>query len=979
VSTKTQLFCTGQKSRKKGAIDSIEFLSVSTTATYSQIHTDEQPAIESSMDVHKSKQNSFPSLSSTTTLNRQRIVQNFLLIWMDASIDQSKKDCQNTLAQLRNIVNDVHLFTDPDQCVDFLSDIKDMNAFIIADGSLGQHTIPLMHDIPQLDSIYIFCGNKSRHEEWAKKWTKVKGVHTEIKPICEILQLAVKQCNEDSIAVSFMALGEVASSQNLNELEASFMYTQIFKEILLEMKHELQAIKDLAVYCRKLYNDNVGQLTIIKEFERDYRPELSIWWYTRECFTYQMLNRALRNLEGDTIINMGFFIHDLHRQIEGLHKKQVSIYHGKPFFVYRGQGLSTADFDKLQKTKGGLMSFNNFLSTSKVREVSLGFAKRASRKTDMVGILFQMSIDPSVSSAPFAAIRDVSYFMAEEEILFSMHTVFRIGEITKLDKNNPLYQVELKLTADDDEQLRTLTERIGKEAAGRTGWQRLGGLLLKLNQFDKAEELYKVLLEQTSDESEKALYYTNLGYVKHHQGDYEKAICNYEQGLEIYQKNRPPNHPSLATSYNNIGAVYNNMGEYSKALSFHEKALEIREKTLPPNHPSLATAYNNIGLVYDNMGEYSKALSFYEKTLVIRQKSLPPNHPDLAQSYNNIGLVYDNMGEYSKALSLYEKTLVIRQKSLPPNHPDLAQSCNNIGAMYENIGEYSKALSFHEKTLVIRQKSLPPNHPDFAQSYNNIGAVYHNMGEYSKALLFHEKALEIWQKTLPPNHPLLATSYNSTARVYDDMGEYSKALSFHEKTLVIRQKSLPPNHPDFAQSYNNIGLVYNNMGEYSKALLFHEKALEIWQKTLPPNHPSLAASYNNIGSVYKNMGEYSKALSFYEKAVEIWQKTLPPNHPSLATSYNNIGLVYNSMGEYPKALSFYEKDLEICQNTLPPNHPSLATSYNNIGLVYYNIEEHSTALSYFERALNILQRSLAPNHPNLKNVRESIQIVKKKL
>ena len=29
----------------------------------------------------------------------------------------------------------------------------------------------------------------------------------------------------------------------------------------------------------------------------------------------------------------------------------------------------------------------------------------------------------------FAGIREVSYYQTEEEILFSMHTVFRIGEI----------------------------------------------------------------------------------------------------------------------------------------------------------------------------------------------------------------------------------------------------------------------------------------------------------------------------------------------------------------------------------------------------------------------------------------------------------------------------------------------------------------------------------------------------------------------
>ena len=51
-------------------------------------------------------------------------------------------------------------------------------------------------------------------------------------------------------------------------------------------------------------------------------------------------------------------------------------------------------------------------------------------------IVFRMVIDHSVSSAPFAAIQSVSYFETEEEILFSMHTIFRIGEITTMDNNS---------------------------------------------------------------------------------------------------------------------------------------------------------------------------------------------------------------------------------------------------------------------------------------------------------------------------------------------------------------------------------------------------------------------------------------------------------------------------------------------------------------------------------------------------------------
>jgi tetratricopeptide (TPR) repeat protein len=381
-----------------------------------------------------------------------------------------------------------------------------------------------------------------------------------------------------------------------------------------------------------------------------------------------MLNRALRMLDVDTIINMNFFIRDLHQQIQELYQKQISTYHGKPFAVYRGQGLLKTDFEKLMKSKNGLMSFNNFLSASTEREVSLGFAQGALTKTNMIGILFKMTIDPSISSAPFASIQEVSYYQRREEILFSMHTVFRIGEINKIDNNDLLYQVDLKLTADDDQQLRTFTERIREEVEGVTGWQRLGDLLVTIDHFDKAEELYNVLLEQTSNEDEKALYYHQLGYLKEDQGDYEKGIDYYEKALEIDQKTLPPNHPLLATSYNNIGKMYRYMGEYSKALSFYEKALEIHQKTLPPNQNDLATSYNNIGKVYYTMGEYSKALSFFEKALEIRQQTLPPNHPDLATSSNNIGALYYNMGEYSKALSSYELAHDILQHSLPPNH-----------------------------------------------------------------------------------------------------------------------------------------------------------------------------------------------------------------------------------------------------------------------------------------------------------------------
>ncbi|CAF0921464.1 unnamed protein product [Rotaria sordida] len=686
----------------------------------------------SSSTINKLKKT--PSSSSTaasvSTMGRsaalpqpaRRIIQNFLLVWLDANVDESKEDFQNTLKQLRRIVASITTFTDAQQCFDYLSGITKEKAFMIVSGSLGQKFVPEMEAMPQLESVYVFCGNQSYHEQWANKVPKIKGVYTKIEPICKALEIDRQRCDQAMISISF------------NGLDALFMYTQLLKEAVLEIEDDdKKSMKDLVTYCREQKDISEDQIKLI---EREYRDHTPIWWYTAPYFMYSMLNRGLRQMDVDIILKMGFFIRHLHQHITELHHEQQNSKAAMPskFQVFRGQGLFMEAFEKMKKTKGGLMSFNNFLSTSRNRNISFkNFARPAAFDADSVGILFVMNIDTIVctaSSTPFVNVKDIGFFNdKEEEILFSTHTIFRIDRIERIEDKHTdrLWQVNLTLAGNQDDDFNKLTAHLRENIAGTTGWSRFGNILIRVGKFEKAGHLYELLLEKASSDKERSEYYFQLARVYLDMGENSKALKYYEKNLEFKQKILPPNHLSLAASYNNIGSVYYKMGEYSKALSYYEKDLEISLKALPSNHPDLAASYNNIGNVYSNMGEYSKALSSYERSLEIQKIALPPNHPNLASSYNNIGSVYYNMGEYSKALSSHERSLEIKKIALPPNHPDLAASYNNIGMLYYNMGEYTKALSFLQKGLEIRQKSLPPNHPHIAQSKRNIDNVKKKM------------------------------------------------------------------------------------------------------------------------------------------------------------------------------------------------------------------------------------------------------------
>ncbi|CAF4174857.1 unnamed protein product, partial [Adineta steineri] len=575
--------------------------------------------------------------SQSSVTSNQRIymerMENVFLIWLDNNINENNADCNNTIKQLKRVANNIKTFTDGEECIEFIQTINNNKVCMIVSGSLGKYIMRHVHDMSQVDSIFIFCNNQECHQQWATEWPKIKGLFTNITSICEALKQTAHQCEQNAISISF-----VASNKKLDQLDPSFMYTQILKEILLTIDFDDKHTKEFITNCREAFAENEYELQNIEEFERDYHDRTPIWWYTYQYFLYSMLNQALRLMNVDMIVRMGFFINDLHRDIQRLHSEQLlGQQFGKTFTVYRGQCLSKEDFIEMTKTKGGLLSFNNFLSTSKNRDVSLCFASQPVTNHDLVGILFVMSINPTESTTPFASVSNVSYFHTEDEVLFSMHTVFRIEDIHPVNGNNYLYQVNLTLTNDNDKDLRILTDQIRQETfPDSKGWYRLGLLLIKMGQFTKAQEIYQVLLHQTTNESNKAPIYYQLGWIKYNQGEYQEALSSHEKALKIRQQSLPSNHLDLADSYNRIGNVYDSISDYPKALSYYEKSLVIRQQSLPSNHPDLSSSYNNIGLVYDCMGNYPKALLYHEEALAIQRQSLPSTHPDLGSSYKNI-------------------------------------------------------------------------------------------------------------------------------------------------------------------------------------------------------------------------------------------------------------------------------------------------------------------------------------------------------
>ncbi|CAF3974680.1 unnamed protein product, partial [Rotaria sp. Silwood1] len=138
---------------------------------------------------------------------------------------------------------------------------------------------------------------------------------------------------------------------------AVFMWRQVFKIMVKTMPHTLDARQELIDQCRLYYNGNQSQLTKIDEFERDYNPTDAVRWYTKSCFLFRSLSKALRTEDLGSLYTFRYFISDLCTILEATRDKRNITQ------VYRGGQMNKDEIENY--SVGTIVATNGFLSTSR--------------------------------------------------------------------------------------------------------------------------------------------------------------------------------------------------------------------------------------------------------------------------------------------------------------------------------------------------------------------------------------------------------------------------------------------------------------------------------------------------------------------------------------------------------------------------------------------------------------------------------------
>ncbi|CAF2045517.1 unnamed protein product [Rotaria magnacalcarata] len=311
--------------------------------------------------------------------------------------------------------------------------------------------------VSNIYAAYLYLNEQDMLSHWIQDFPIIRGVHSSLDSLfqqfnCDLttniestpLELP-QTVNEDSWPVTFLETDQ-----------DGFKRHRYLIEIVLKLPRTLEAKQEMVDELRRVSVENNITFQQINDFEQSYHSNAAIQWYTRDTFLYRLLNRALRCEDVESIIKHRFFIADLYQNLEELHQQILSLsnYSQQPISTYyRGQSMSSSDVDLYRQNVGKLISVNTFFSTTLSLAIALIFAGGSNHESIISNkpVIFSIEVDPLIENKrPYANINCFSAYEGEDEVLFSIGSIFRIEKVDELSDIDHIIVIHLKM-ADENE------------------------------------------------------------------------------------------------------------------------------------------------------------------------------------------------------------------------------------------------------------------------------------------------------------------------------------------------------------------------------------------------------------------------------------------------------------------------------------------------------------------------------------------------
>ncbi len=101
----------------------------------------------------------------------EKNLEDFSLVWCDENV--ASEENERIQLELRKSINFLKTYQTIVVCKMYVQQCTQTKIVLIVAGGLGQILVPEVHNLPHILSIYVYCRNKAKHEQWTSGYGKV--------------------------------------------------------------------------------------------------------------------------------------------------------------------------------------------------------------------------------------------------------------------------------------------------------------------------------------------------------------------------------------------------------------------------------------------------------------------------------------------------------------------------------------------------------------------------------------------------------------------------------------------------------------------------------------------------------------------------------------------------------------------------------------------------------------------------------------
>lgn len=360
--------------------------------------------------------------------------------------------------------------------------------------------------------------------------------------------------------------------------------------------------------------------------------------------------------------------------------------------------------------------------------------------------------------------------------------------------------------------------------------------------------------------AQRVAIYRGLADVQSVMGNYDLALQNYRNALEIARSSESFPARQVAELARQVARVNERKGNYEEAFRWLETALdEIDHDPTSMRVVERVRIYLEMGWLYYQRGDHDKAYQWTMRSLEISEGT--DYYLEMGSAYNGLVPLFVAKGDWNRALAYGDRGLKLRERI--GDIEGMARSYNSLGAIAGFQGEWDRAIDYNERALDLAH--LLGHASTTILSLNNLGLIQILKGNAPAAREFLDRARTMGDQSGDAH--LLCQTLNYLAQVA--LLEHRSDEAAEMLKLSMQYATQTGNKNDLVESYRLTARLNLERGGLDQAHAMAQGALAFATEAGLKQEEGLAR--RTLGMVQRAQGDSVHAETNLTSAYEIFQ------------------------------------------------------------------------------------------------------------